>query len=137
MVLAHDLDRQFAGLGPGIAEEHGVGETVGDQALGQAGLLGNLIQIRGVPELLALFDQGLDQMRMAMAQRIDRDARGEIQVALAIGGDQIGAFAPLESEFGTGIGRHDSGNHRESVSVRSTRAIVIFISGGRATAAGR
>jgi hypothetical protein len=77
-----------------------------------------------VPELLALVDQRFDQMRMAMAERIDRDARGEIEIALAIGGEEIGPLAPLEREFGPGIGGQNGGNHRESVSVRSTRAIV-------------
>ena len=43
-----------------------------------------------------------DQMRMAMAERIHRDAAGEIEIALAVGPDQPDAFAALEGEVGPG-----------------------------------
>ena len=46
-----------------------------------------------------------DQMRMRVAERIDRDARGEIEIALAVGRDQPGALAPLEGEVDPRIGR--------------------------------
>ncbi len=45
-------------------------------------------------------------MRMRMPERIDGDAGGEIEIALAIGGDEPNAFAPLESEGNTRKGRH-------------------------------
>jgi hypothetical protein len=38
-----------------------------------------------VPQPGGLFLQCRDQMRMAMAERVDRDATGEIEIALAIG----------------------------------------------------
>jgi hypothetical protein len=44
-------------------------------------------------------------MRMAV-RRGDRDTAGEIEVASAVGGDQPGAFAPLENDIGLGIGLH-------------------------------
>ena len=43
-----------------------------------------------------------DQMRMRMAQRIHRDARGEVEIALAIGCDQPRALAALEAEINPG-----------------------------------
>jgi hypothetical protein len=42
---------------------------------------------------------------MGVAERIDRDAGGEIEIALPIRRDQPNAFAPLKSEIGSGIGR--------------------------------
>ena len=88
--LAHRLDRALAGLGAGVAEEHGIGEAVGDQPLGQTLLLRDLVEVGDVPELAALLDQRLDQMGMAVAQRRDGDAAGEVEIAVAIGGVKIG-----------------------------------------------
>src|SRR5476651_726831 len=49
-----------------------------------------------------------DQVRMAVAQRIDRNTAGEIEIALAIGRDQPCAFAALETEV-------DPGEYREQM----------------------
>jgi hypothetical protein len=42
---------------------------------------------------------------MRMAERIDRDARGEVEIALAVGGDQPRALAALEREIDPGEDR--------------------------------
>jgi hypothetical protein len=44
-----------------------------------------LEQVRHVPQFGGLLLQRRDQMRMCMSQCIDRDATGEIEIALAIG----------------------------------------------------
>src|SRR5262245_49010715 len=41
-------------------------------------------------------------MRMRVSQRVHRNARGEIEIALAIGGDEPGALAALETEIDPG-----------------------------------
>ena len=41
-------------------------------------------------------------MRVAMAERVDRDTAGEIEIALAVGADQPGALAALETELDPG-----------------------------------
>ena len=41
-------------------------------------------------------------MRMGVAERVDRDAGGEIEIALAIGRDQPRALAALETEIDPG-----------------------------------
>jgi hypothetical protein len=46
-------------------------------------LAGDLVEIGDVPELAGLLGQGGDQMRVAMAERIDGDAGREVQVSLA------------------------------------------------------
>ncbi len=43
-----------------------------------------------------------DQMRMGVAERVDRNAAGEIQIALAVGGEQPRALASLERQIGAG-----------------------------------
>ena len=73
LILAHQLDTALHRLGAGVVEEHGVGEAVGDQTLGEALLVGNLVKVGDVPQLFGLRLERLDQMRMAMAQRGDRD----------------------------------------------------------------
>ena len=49
LVFARDLEGQLASLGTGITEEHGVGESIVDKALGQPLLTGNPEQVGGVP----------------------------------------------------------------------------------------
>ena len=75
-VLADHLHREFAGLGAGIGEEDGIGESGGDERLGKRRLAGDFVEIGGVPELLRLFGQHLDEHGIGMAERVDRDAGG-------------------------------------------------------------
>jgi hypothetical protein len=56
-----------------------------------------------VPQLARLSAQGLDQMRMRVAETIDRDAGAEIEVALALARDQPHALPPLEGDIGARI----------------------------------
>ena len=101
MVAARRLDRAFQRLGARIGEEDLVGEGVLDEPLGKPALVGDLVEIGDVPELAGLLGQRRDQMRMAVAERIDGDAAGEIEIALAIGLDQPDTLAPLEREGST------------------------------------
>jgi hypothetical protein len=58
-----------------------------------------------VPELLRLLGQRRDHVRMRVAERVDGDARGKIEIALAFSRVQPSALAPLESEVDARIGR--------------------------------
>jgi hypothetical protein len=42
---------------------------------------------------------------MGVSQRVDRDAAGKIEIALAVGRDEPGPFASFEGEVDTGIDR--------------------------------
>ena len=42
---------------------------------------------------------------MGVAEPVDGDAAGEIEIALAVGGDEPGALAALEGKVDTRIGR--------------------------------
>ena len=105
VIVARDLDRAFHRLGAGIAEEHEVGKALLAQPRREPLAVRALEQVRHVPEFGRLLLQRRDQMRVAMAERIDRDAGGEVEIALAIGGDQPDAFAALEGEVGPGENR--------------------------------
>ena len=77
------LDRGLAGFRARIAEEDAVGERRRDEPLRQPLLVGDAIEVGGVPELLRLLGQGRDEPGVRMTQNVDRDARGEVEIALA------------------------------------------------------
>ena len=102
VIAARDLDRAFHRFGAGIAEEHQIRKALFAQPRRELVAVGRLEQVRHVPEFGGLLLQRRDQMRMAMAERIHRDAGGEVEIALAIGRDQPGALAALETEIDPG-----------------------------------
>ncbi len=102
VILARDLDHALHRLGAGIAEEHEVGEALLAQTRGELVAIRALEQVRHVPQFCRLLLQRRDQVRMAMAQGIHRDARGEVEIAIAIGGDQPRALTAFEAEIDPG-----------------------------------
>ena len=87
-VIAGQLDRRFHRLGPGIREEDLFGKCAGRdlRQLFRQLELGPIVKIgpRHVEQLRRLAVNGLDDARMAVARRTDRDARVEIEEAIAI-----------------------------------------------------
>ena len=114
VIFARHLDRAFHRLGAGIAEEHGVGEARRAQPRREPLGLRNAVKVRDVPDLLRLLGHRGDKRRMGMAEHIDRHAGGEIEIARAVGRRQPGAFAPLEGEVGTRIGRQQMRSHSQT-----------------------
>src|SRR5262249_23632545 len=55
--------------------------------------------------LLCLRRQGRHEMRMRVAQNVDRDSAAEIEESLPGSRENVGAFAPFECDFGPGVGR--------------------------------
>ena len=98
MVLAHQLYAALHGFRAGVGEETGVGKGRRDQALGQALAPGNAEKIGGMPESSPLLLQRLDEVGMAVTQRGHGNTAGEIEITIAVAGEEIGAFPPLESE---------------------------------------
>ena len=82
---------------------------MGDQLLCQLALVRNFVEVRGVPQLPRLIAQRLDQHRMRVPERIHRDTRGKVEVALALGRVQPAAFTALEGQRRAAIGRGDMG----------------------------
>jgi hypothetical protein len=57
-----------------------------------------------MPELGGLLLECGDQMRMAVAERGDGDAAGEVEISLALVGNQPHALSSLEPQWGTRVG---------------------------------
>ncbi len=127
MVFPRHLDGGLVGLGPRIGEEDALREGRLAEAPRQLLALRHRVEVGGVPDLPGLGRQRLDQMRMGVAERIDRDARAEIEIAGAVGGDRPGALAPLEGDGRACIGRQQdggsggSGNGGRGHGMRSSR----------------
>ena len=111
LIFARGLDRAFHRLGAGIAEEHQVREACRAQPLGEPLRFRNPEQVGDVPDLLGLLGQRLDQHRMGVPEHIDRNARAEVEIALAVGRGQPGALASLEGKVGTRISRQKIRDH--------------------------
>jgi hypothetical protein len=92
----------FQRLGAGIGEEHEVREALLAQPRRQPFAVRTLEQVGHVPQPGRLLLQRRDQMRMTMAERIDRDARGEVEITIAVARDQPCALTALEAEIGPG-----------------------------------
>ncbi len=112
---------------PEFWKKHEIGEALFAQPLGQPLAFRNPVEVGGVPELVGLLGDRLDQMRMGMAERVDRDAGGEIQIALTGRRHQPRALAPLESEVDAGIGRQQMRAHDRDLS-SSVLAYAQFLS---------
>ena len=73
-VFPRHLDGELAGFGARVGEEHRVGEGQVDQPLCQLLALRAAVEVRRVPHCVRLLGQRLDQRRVGMTQRIDRDS---------------------------------------------------------------
>ena len=102
VIFARDLDRAFHRFGAGIGEEDEVGKALFAQPGREFLAVRALEQVRHVPEPRGLILQRRHQRRVAVAERVHRDAGGEIEIALAVGCDQPAALAALETEIGPG-----------------------------------
>ena len=111
LVLARHLDGGLVGFGPRIGEEDELRERRLDEALGQAFAARDLVEVRRVPELSALISQRRDEVGMRIAERRHRDATAEIEVTIAVLGDEPDTLAAIEDEIGARIGGQDMGRH--------------------------
>jgi hypothetical protein len=113
VIAARGLDRALHRLGARIGEEHRVGEGVVDQPLRQLLALRAAVEVGDVHQRLGLLLDRLDQVRMAMPQRVDRDTGGEIEEATAVLGNQIHALASHRTHIAPWVNGHECGDgHR-------------------------
>ena len=94
--LARGLDRAFHRLGAGIAEEHVVRKARRAQPVAELLLLGHAEQIGDVDRLVRLVGDRLRDLRMRVAERVHRDAGGEVEIALAVRRGEPAAFTVVE-----------------------------------------
>ena len=92
------LDRALDPFGARIAEEGAVGKARLHQPARELFLSRDAVEIGRVPQLRRLLLQGGDQVRMRMPERGDGNPGAEIQVAVALGVDQVGTFAAVERD---------------------------------------
>jgi hypothetical protein len=111
LVLANELDAALDGFRAGIAEEHRVGERQIDQPLGQLLAVAHPIEVGGVPERGSLLGQGLDQSRVAVAQRVHGDAGREVDETSPVRRVEIVALSAFEHDVLATVRRHHSRNH--------------------------
>ena len=101
------LDRRLVRLRARIGEEDEIGEGRVREPASEPFPFRVLIEVRDVPKLRALADQGLHEMRMRMADRGHRDAGAEVEVTLARARDEPAPLASLEGDLGPGVSRDD------------------------------
>src|SRR3546814_20498099 len=77
------------------------------QPLRQLLALGAAIQVRHMHQGRGLFLNGLHEMRMTMAQQIDGNTAGEIQITLNTFADQVAALASDRTHIAPGIYGHE------------------------------
>ena len=108
-VLAGYFNGALVGLGAGVAEEslghaRGLGEL-----LGQGGVLRAVVVVAHVLDFPSLLRHGGGPLRVAVAQSVDADARGEVDVFLAVHIPGAGVPALDQSGVHPAIGVEDVG----------------------------
>jgi hypothetical protein len=111
LILADQLDAALDGFRTRVAEEHRLGERHLGQPLGQLLAVADAVEVGGMPQLLALFGQCLDQGRMAVAERVHGDAGGKVQVTSAVRRVEIVALSAFEHDVLATVRRHNSRYH--------------------------
>jgi hypothetical protein len=111
MVPAGHLDRQLAGLGARVGEEHRIGKGLFHQHRGEAFLLGDAVEVRDMPEPGGLFGQGCDQLGVRVAKSVDRDPGTQIKISGALHRGQPGALTAGKGQIGAVVGGKDGRDH--------------------------
>ena len=78
------------------------------------------IEVGRVPQLAGLFGESGDELGMRVTERVDGDARSEIEIALAGGGGEPAALAALKNHILARVGSHHRRlwRRRNSISLR-------------------
>src|ERR1051326_2586262 len=80
---ARQLEQPFVGLAPAVAEKTFARSEQAHQRVSQPTLLLVVIKVRHMNQLSRLLEQRLNDRRVRMAQRRDRDPASQIEIALA------------------------------------------------------
>ena len=83
-ISARDLHGAFVRLGAGIAEEHLIHPGAGAENLRQLGTGGSVIEVGGVLEKLRLVRDSLRPHGIGIAEGIDADTGGHVDIGLAV-----------------------------------------------------
>lgn len=91
--LAGELQRRLIGFGAAVAEEALSAEGPLREELGQLGLLRDVEGVVDVQQFGGLAADGLDDLRMAVADAADRPAGEHVEDLVALGVVEVTAFA--------------------------------------------
>src|SRR5687767_6165515 len=105
--LPSELVETFVRFGAAVTEERFARRQMFHDVLRQASLRFMIIEIRNVHEPLRLLDEGGSNLRMRMAEAVDRDASAEIEIAFAAHVPHVAAFTAREREIKAGVSRDD------------------------------
>ena len=100
------LDRGLDRFGAGIGEKDRVGKGLVDQTLRQRLALRAAVKVGDVHQRLCLLLDCADQAGMAVAEQIDRNAAGEIEVTRAVFVDQMAMLTLDRANAAAGIDGH-------------------------------
>src|SRR5215472_10352239 len=107
-MAADQLQRRLVGLGARVGEEHpAVGAQQGEEAFGQGDLALVRKKVGGVGDRAHLAGDRLDDRRVGVAERADRDARDEVGVLPAVSVPDPAAVAAHQRQRGHPVGAHD------------------------------
>src|SRR5215470_1936638 len=108
LMAADQLQRRLVGLGARVGEEHqAVGAQQGEEAFGQGDLALVRKKVGGVGDRAHLAGDRLDDRRVSVAERADRDARDEVGVLPAVSVPDPAAVAAHERQRGHPVGARD------------------------------
>jgi len=125
--LTRELDRRFHRLGAGVAEVHLVGEGALAEHLGQVRVRGGVVEVADVAEPGHLLADSSDQLRVRMTERVDADARREVEIGFAVAVGEHRALPALQHKRRACVGIehvlcglfHSGARHRSSPSQHS------------------
>ena len=82
---AGEFEQAFVGFGAAVAEDDAAGTATQREGVGEFALRLIAIEIADVDELAGLLGDALHPMRVGVADGVDGDTGGEVEVALAGG----------------------------------------------------
>ena len=107
MIAPRGLDRALDRLDARIGEEDRVGEGEVDQPLANASPCGRAVEVGDVHQRRRLLLDRLGQVRVAVAEEVDRDARREVEISLALLAVEIDSLAAHRPNRRTRIDGHE------------------------------
>ena len=107
VISARGFDRSLDRFCAGIGEEDRIGKCVIDETLCQHFALRRAIHVRHMHQRCRLLLNCADQSFVAVAQKIDGNAAGEIEIARAILVNQMAMLALNRAHAATRVNRHE------------------------------
>ena len=106
-ILARELNHALVGLRAGVGKEHLAHAGLGAQLLCDLDHRRGGIQVGYVQQLACLLGQGCGDFRVGIAEAVDADSGGQVDILLALHVPERRALAVIQSNRKPTIGIHD------------------------------